>query len=63
MSPSKTAAPVGKALSLCSASLDPAEALHDASDRDRTGMASFGNRKFAGQAKKFGLTPAVVVPT
>lgn len=53
---------VVQALSHCTAGLDFADALHHASYRDCTGMASFDDRKFARRAKRMGLMPAVVVP-
>jgi predicted nucleic-acid-binding protein len=52
---------VDKALSHCDAGIDLADALHHASYRACTGMASFDDRKFARRAKKLGLTPAVTV--
>jgi predicted nucleic-acid-binding protein len=54
---------VEQALSLCDAGIDLADALHYASYRACTSMASFDDRKFARRAKKLGLTPTVVVPT
>ncbi len=53
---------VVQALSHCVAGLDFADALHHASHRGCTSMASFDDRKFARRAKRMGLMPAVVVP-
>lgn len=53
---------VVQALSGCAAGLDFADALHHASYRGCTSMASFDDRKFARRAKRLGLMPAVAVP-
>lgn len=53
---------VVQALSHCTAGLDFADALHHASYRGCSSMASFDDRKFARRAKRMGLMPAVVVP-
>lgn len=53
---------VVQALSHCAAGLDFADALHHASYRVCTSMASFDDRRFARRAKRMGLMPAVVVP-
>lgn len=50
------------ALSHCAAGLDLADALHHASYRECTSMATFDDRKFARRAKRLGLAPTVVVP-
>ena len=55
-------ATVEQALSHCDAGLDLADALHHASYRACTSMASFDERKFARSAKKLGLVPKVVIP-
>lgn len=52
---------VEQALSNCEAGIDFADALHHASYRSCTSVASFDDRKFARRAKKLGLAPAVVV--
>jgi predicted nucleic-acid-binding protein len=52
---------VEQALSNCRAGLDFADALHHASYRSCTRVASFDDRKFARRAKKLGLTPPVMV--
>ena len=51
------------ALSHCGAGIDFADALHHASYRACSSVASFDDRKFARRSKKLGLAPAVVVPT
>lgn len=38
------------------------DALHHASYKDCENVASFDDKKFARQAKKFGLMPAVLIP-
>ena len=53
---------VERALSLCDAGLELADALHHASYRDCESMASFDDKKFARRARKLGLMPNVVVP-
>ena len=53
---------VEQALSHCDAGIDLADALHHASYRACTSMATFDDRKFARRAKKLGLAPAVVLP-
>jgi predicted nucleic-acid-binding protein len=42
--------------------LDFADALHHASYRDCTRMASFDDRRFARRAKRMGLIPSVSLP-
>lgn len=53
---------VERALSHGDAGIDLADALHHASYRACTGMASFDDRKFVRRAKRLGLTPKVMVP-
>ena len=53
---------VEQALSHCDAGIDLADALHHASYRACTSMATFDDKKFARRAKKLGLAPAVVLP-
>ena len=53
---------IEQALSHCDAGIDLADAIHHASYRACTSMASFDDRKFGRRAKKLGLAPAVVVP-
>jgi predicted nucleic-acid-binding protein len=50
------------ALSLAESGFDFADALHHASYRDCSEMASFDDRKFARRAKRKGLVPSVRVP-
>lgn len=52
---------VEQALSNCDEGLDFADALHHASYRSCSSVASFDDRKFARRAKKLGLAPAVTV--
>lgn len=52
---------VEQALSNCESGIDFADALHHASYRSCSSVASFDDRKFARRAKKLGLAPAVVV--
>ncbi len=47
------------AISNSAAGLDFADALHHASSRDCTRMASFDDRRFVRRAKRLGLTPPV----
>ena len=54
---------VEHALSHCEAGIDLADAMHHASYRACTSMASFDDQKFARRAKKLGLAPVVVIPT
>lgn len=54
---------VEQAVSNSEAGLDFADALHHASYRSCTSMASFDDRKFVRRAKVLGLAPVVVVPT
>lgn len=54
---------VEQAIANREAGLDLADALHHASYRGCTSMASFDDRKFARRAKKLGLTPPVVLPS
>jgi predicted nucleic-acid-binding protein len=51
------------AVSNCEAGLDFADALHHASYRNCSSVASFDKRGFAGRAKQLGLAPAVTVPS
>lgn len=53
---------VEQALSHCDAGIDLADAMHLASYRNCSSMASFDDRKFARRAKKLGLTPVVNIP-
>jgi predicted nucleic-acid-binding protein len=53
---------VEQALSQSEAGIDLADALHHASYRECSTMATFDDRKFARRARRMGLTPAVVVP-
>lgn len=53
---------VEQALSNGDAGFDFADALHHASYRSCASVASFDDRKFARQAKRLGLAPAVCVP-
>ena len=50
------------ALAIAEAGLDFADALHHASYRECTVMASFDDKKFARRAKRLGLKPLVRVP-
>ena len=52
---------VEQALSSCDAGIDLADALHHASYRSCTSMASFDDRRFARRAKKLGLVPNVML--
>jgi hypothetical protein len=54
---------VEQALANTEAGLDFADALHHASYRACTSVASFDDRRFARRAKKLGLSPGVMVPT
>ena len=54
---------VEQAMSHCDAGIAFADALHHASYRACTTMASFDDRKFARRARKIGLAPMVLVPT
>lgn len=51
-----------QALSRYEAGLDLADALHHASYRQCTSMASFDNRKFARRTVQLGITPTVTIP-
>lgn len=53
---------VEQALANCEAGIAFADALHHASYRGCTSMASFDNKKFARRARKLGLLPSVAVP-
>lgn len=53
---------VALAVSASDAGLAFTDALHHASYRNCTSMASFDDRKFARRAKRLGLAPAVIVP-
>jgi predicted nucleic-acid-binding protein len=52
---------VEQALSSFDAGIDLADALHHASYRSCTSMASFDDRRFARRAKKLGLAPNVML--
>ena len=52
---------VQQALSNCGAGIDFADALHHASYKSCTSVATFDDRKFARRAKKLGLAPVVTV--
>ncbi len=52
---------VNRALSNCEAGLDFADALHHATYRSCVSVATFDDRKFARQARKLGLSPAVML--
>ena len=52
---------VEQALSNCGAGIEFADALHHASYKSCDSVATFDDRKFARQAKKLGLAPAVMV--
>lgn len=54
-------AAVEQALSNCEAGIDFADALHHASYRACTSVATFDDRKFARRARKLGLAPAVML--
>jgi predicted nucleic acid-binding protein len=54
---------VEQALSNGDVGLDFADALHHASYRSCTRIASFDDRTFARRAKKLGLAPTVTVPS
>jgi predicted nucleic-acid-binding protein len=53
---------VEQALSNCEAGVEFADALHHASYRSCSSMATFDDRKFARRARKLGLTPVVMSP-
>ncbi len=53
---------VEQALSSCDVGIDLADAIHHASYRSCTSMASFDDRRFARRAKKLGLVPNVMLP-
>ena len=52
---------IEQALSNCEAGIDFADALHHASYRSCTAVATFDDRRFARRAKKLGMTPAITV--
>ncbi|MBU1360103.1 MAG: type II toxin-antitoxin system VapC family toxin [Gammaproteobacteria bacterium] len=52
---------VDQALSNCQDGLDFADALHHASYKRCSSLATFDDRKFARRAKKLGLAPSVTV--
>ena len=54
---------VEQALSNMEAGIDFADALHHASYRACTAVATFDDRKFARRAKRLGLAPAVTLVT
>ena len=56
-------ATVEQAISNCEAGLDFADALHHASYRSSTRIASFDDRQFARRAKKLALAPTVMGPS
>lgn len=53
---------VAQAVANMDAGLDFADALHHASYRACTAIASFDDRKFARRARRLGLAPAVIIP-
>ena len=53
---------VAQAVANMDAGLDFTDALHHASYRTCTAVASFDDRKFARRARRIGLAPAVIVP-
>lgn len=53
---------VARALANTEAGIDFADALHHASYKRCTSVASFDDRKLARRAKKLGLAPAVILP-
>jgi predicted nucleic-acid-binding protein len=55
-------ATIEQALSHCGAGIDFSDAMHLASYRTCTSMASFDDRKFARRVKRLGLAPTVSVP-
>ncbi|MET0963229.1 MAG: type II toxin-antitoxin system VapC family toxin [Noviherbaspirillum sp.] len=56
-------ATVEQALSHAGAGIDFSDAMHLASYRSCTGMASFDDQKLARRVRRLGLAPAVAVPT
>lgn len=55
-------AAVTQAVANLDAGLEFADALHHASYRTCSAIASFDDRKFARRARRMGLTPSVIVP-
>jgi len=53
---------VAQAVANMDAGLDFADALHHASYRNCTAIASFDDRRFARRARRLGLAPPVTVP-
>lgn len=53
---------VEQAVANMAAGFDFADALHHASYRACSAVASFDDRRFARRARKMGLTPTVIVP-
>jgi predicted nucleic-acid-binding protein len=53
---------VAQAIANMDAGLEFADALHHASYRACSAIASFDDRKFARRARRLGLAPAVIVP-
>ena len=53
---------VAQAIANMDAGLEFADALHHASYRACSAIASFDERKFARRARRLGLAPAVIVP-
>lgn len=52
---------VEQAMSNSNAGIDFTDALHHASYRSCTSVATFDDRRFARRAKKLGMTPAITV--
>jgi len=53
---------VAQAIANMDAGLDFADALHHASYRTCTAIASFDDRRFARRARRLGLAPPVIIP-
>lgn len=53
---------VDSALSQYESGLDLADALHHASYRGCSAMASFDDRRFARRVKRLGLQPSIIIP-
>jgi predicted nucleic-acid-binding protein len=53
---------VQQAIANFEADFDFADALHHASYKDCTSIASFDDKKFARRAKRMGLMPSILVP-
>jgi predicted nucleic-acid-binding protein len=52
---------IEQALANCEAGIDFADALHHASYRSCSAVATFDDRRFARRARKLGMTPAITV--